>query len=113
MQKRPEDIAMYDDLVDNLLKVQGLDLYRIILYGSTARGDNEPDSDIDIAIIVTSALNETEEDELSDRIVDLNLKYEKVFSVIDINLDHYENWKNVIPFYKNVDNEGIVLWQAA
>lgn len=45
--------------------------------------------------------------------VDLNLKYDKVFSVIDIKAQTYEKWGNVVPFYQNLENEGITLWKAA
>ena len=54
-----------------------------------------------------------QEDQLSGFIVDLNLKYDKVFSVIDIDQQTYLKWRNVSPFYQNVDREGIVLWKAA
>ena len=43
----------------------------------------------------------------------MNLKYDKVFSVIDIDIDNYEKWKAVTPFYKNVKQDGIVLWKVA
>jgi hypothetical protein len=53
------------------------------------------------------------EDRLSDVVVDMNLKYNKVFSVIDIDNATYQKWRGVTPFYQNVDREGIVLWTAA
>jgi len=53
------------------------------------------------------------EDRLSDVIVDMNLKYGKVFSVIDIDNATYQKWRDVTPFYQNVDREGVVLWTAA
>ena len=53
------------------------------------------------------------EDRLSDIVVDLNLKYNKVFSVIDIDNSVYRKWRKVLPFYQNVDQEGITLWTAA
>ena len=42
-----------------------------------------------------------------------NLKYDKVFSVIDTNYDTFRKWEGVTPFYQNVTKEGIVLWKAA
>lgn len=45
--------------------------------------------------------------------MDMNLKYDKVFSVIDIDYEHFQKWEHVLPFYKNVNQEGIVLWKAA
>ena len=44
---------------------------------------------------------------------DMNLKYDKVFSVIDVNVHKFDKWAAVLPFYQNVDREGIVLWTAA
>ena len=53
------------------------------------------------------------EDCLSDVVVDMNLKYNKVFSVIDIDDATYQKWRGVTPFYQNLDREGVVLWTAA
>ena len=107
------DQQMYGELVQGILIALKDRVLRIVLYGSTARGDNSPDSDIDIAVFVQSQLDREAEDSLSDFIVDLNLKYEKVFTVIDIDYDIYSKWKDVMPFYKNLEREGIELWKAA
>lgn len=104
---------MYADLVNAILAVLKDNAIRIVLYGSTARGTNAAESDIDIAVFVVAPLNHITDDLLSDAIVDLNLKYDKVFSVIDIDDSVYRKWRNVTPFYKNVDKDGIVLWKAA
>ena len=104
---------MYDELVHGLLSILSTQMIQIVLYGSTARGNADADSDIDIAIFVSERLTSRQEDQLSDLIVDLNLKYNKVFSVVDIDQQTYLKWRNVTPFYQNVDREGIVLWKAA
>lgn len=104
---------MYDELVNGLLSVLPGQTERIVLYGSTAKGTAEPESDIDIAVFLSGRLTPLQEDRLSDLIVDLNLKYDKVFSVIDIDQQTYLTWRSVSPFYRNVDEEGIVLWKAA
>ncbi|HJC64580.1 MAG TPA: nucleotidyltransferase domain-containing protein [Candidatus Blautia merdavium] len=88
-------------------------LVSIILYGSVARGTNTEESDVDIALIMHGKLDFDTEDKLSDFIVDMNLKYDKVFSVIDIDIAHFRKWINVLPFYQNVEREGVVLWKAA
>ena len=84
----------------------------IILYGYVARGDNTDESDVDIAIILNNDLTIESKEELSDVIVEMDLKYNRVYSVVDINKDDYDEWKRYIPFYSNVDREGIVLWKA-
>ena len=107
------DKQMVDELVAGLLKIVDEQLVSVILYGSVARGTASSESDIDVALLIKGSLSSVTENELSDFIVDMNLKYDKVFSVIDIDNDNYEKWKAVAPFYKNVKQDGIVLWKAA
>lgn len=107
------DKQMVDELVAGLLKIVDEQLVSVILYGSVARGTASSESDIDVALLIKGSLSSVTENELSDFIVDMNLKYDKVFSVIDIDIDNYEKWKAVAPFYKNVKRDGIVLWKAA
>ncbi len=101
------------ELVNGILGVMHDRVIRIVLYGSVARGTNTEESDIDIALIMQGTLDTQTENELSDIIVDLNLKYDKVFSVIDIDYSQFIKWEPVTPFYQNVNKEGIVLWKAA
>ena len=107
------DKQMVDELVAGLLKIVDEQLGSVILYGSVARGTASSESDVDVALLIKGSLSSVTENELSDFIVDMNLKYDKVFSVIDIDIDNYEKWKAVAPFYKNVKQDGIVLWKAA
>ena len=109
----PMDKQMVDELVAGLLKIVDEQLVSVILYGSVARGTASSESDVDVALLVKGSLSSETEDALSDFIVDMNLKYDKVFSVIDIDIDNYEKWKAVTPFYKNVKQDGIVLWKVA
>ena len=104
---------MYDELVNGIRSVFGDQVRRIVLYGSEARGTAQPDSDIDIAVFLNGSMSRDKEDCLSDIIVDLNLKYNRVFSVIDVNNAVYDKWRGVSPFYQKVEREGITLWTAA
>jgi hypothetical protein len=45
---------------------------------------------VDIAVLLNGNLNESTEDRLADLVVDLNLKYDKAFSVIDINMRFFK-----------------------
>lgn len=107
------DQKMYEELVQGILSALSGQVIRIVLYGSVARGTNTPESDVDIAVFLNSTMGKEAEDKLSDIVVDMNLKYNKVFSVIDIDDALYRKWRNVTPFYQNVDREGVVLWKAA
>ena len=104
---------VWKELVNGILAVMEKQIVRIVLYGSVARGTNSEESDIDIALLIHDEMNRDTEEKLSDFIVDMNLKYDKVFSVIDINYNNFCKWEKVTPFYNNVSQEGIVLWKAA
>ena len=103
---------MRDRLVSSVCKIYGESLLSIILYGSVARNSATDDSDIDIAFIVTRDEAELH-DKLLDVIVDLNLEYDLLISPSMIEIDIYNKWKKVLPYYKNIENEGVVLWKAA
>lgn len=104
---------VYMELVKGILELIEERVVRIVLYGSVARGTSTEESDVDIALLIRGNLDKDTEDKLSDIVVDMNLKYDKVFSVIDIDYDKFQKWEKVMPFYQNVNREGIVLWKAA
>lgn len=101
------------ELVDGILSIMQEKLVRIVLYGSVAKGISTKESDVDVALLMHGGLDKKTEDALSDMIVDMNLKYDKVFSVIDIDFEKFQKWEQVMPFYRNVSREGVVLWKAA
>ncbi len=105
--------SVLDELVDGILAIMKDDILAIVLYGSVARGTATPESDVDIALIMKDPLSKDREDQLDDLIVDLNLKYNKVFSVIDIENSTLLKWLDSVPFYQNLEREGITLWKAA
>mgnify|MGYP005772802925 CR=1 FL=1 len=104
---------LFKELVDGILSIFESQVIRIVLYGSVARGTNTMESDIDIALLLNGSLSKETEDKLSDLVVDLNLKYDTVLSVIDIDYEMFRKWEKITPFYKNVNEEGVVLWKAA
>ena len=97
-----------------LKSVYGNRLKVVILYGSVARGTQTEDSDIDVMILVDGTDEQLREynERLSDISTELALKYVKVFSIIDVKYQEYQEWKTVSPFYKNVDREGVVVYAA-
>lgn len=99
-------------LVSGMKDIFGDNIFKIILYGSTARGTASDGSDIDIAVITSGYTNEMH-DQMIDLTVDLELGYDKVLSVVLINYDHFMEWENTLPFYLNVKKDGVMLWSAA
>jgi predicted nucleotidyltransferase len=101
-----------DKLIPEFEKIFDGVLEKIILYGSVARHTQTEESDIDIALIVKSYTDEMY-DSMIDVTVDLELEYGKVLSVLLIDYDNFKDWEDVLPFYKNVKAEGVVLWKVA
>ena len=100
-----EMIVSLKDIYKNLIS-------EIILYGSYARNEETDESDIDIAIILYEKPSMEINDKMINCVSSYELRCDKVLSVIDIDYKKYNEWKNILPFYKNINKEGIVLWKA-
>jgi predicted nucleotidyltransferase len=88
-----------------------------ILYGSYARNEQDPESDIDIMILVDDS-----EDGLrnfryliADVMGELTIKYGKLISLAGVTYNRFVDFLEVLPFYKNINEEGIEIYgkQAA
>lgn len=96
-----------------------LDIYKdalkaVVLYGSYARGDYTPESDIDIMILVDlddSGISQKRH-ALSDLTYDFNEQHKTEIMPIVKNLDHFNQWVRSYPFYNNIAKEGISLYAA-
>lgn len=100
-------------MVPGLLRIYGDLIYSIILYGSTARGTNEDDSDVDVAVLLHAGSTKEMREQMLDLVVDLELACGKVLSVLCIDYERFSEWEDTLPFYQNIRKDGIVLWQAA
>ena len=103
---------VFEKMIPGFQTIFGNVLERIILYGSVARGTQTVESDVDIAVIVRK-YTEAMHDKMIDLTVDLELEYNKVLSVLLIDYDNFREWEDVLPFYKNMKKDGIMLWSAA
>lgn len=108
-----ENGRIFQQLIPEIVKIYGDLLVSVILYGSVARGTQTDESDIDIAVMLKSKENEDMKERMTDIIVDLELEYNKVLSVLRIDYEKFKIWEDTMPFYKNMKEDGIVLWQAA
>ena len=89
--------------------VYGEDIVKIVLYGSYARGDYQNDSDIDVVAIVRGERKDLQErlKEVWDVSSDLELEYGTIVSPTVIPLDEFEKYKADLPYYRNIQNEGV------
>ena len=105
--------GLKEDLVNALRGVFGTGVSAIVLYGSAARGEQTPESDIDIALFLRDPMSREEREEMLSRLVELDWKYSLEVSVCDIQQSRFTEWADILPFYRNIREEGIALWTAA
>jgi len=85
----------------------GKHLKQIILYGSRARGDNDPDSDYDLLLVVDEVTGEV--DRIIDDVAgDCFCEYSKLFPVVAVSEERFKN-DVYEPLLINVKREGVPL----
>ncbi len=100
-------------MCEELNELCGVNAKRVLLYGSYVRGEETAESDLDLAIILSGKLTEDQHDRLMDISVEYELELGVTLSILTIDEKELEEWKEVIPFYRNLYKEGIELWKAA
>ena len=108
-----ENGRIFQQLIPEIVEIYGDLFVSVILYGSVARGTQTDESDIDIAVMLRSKENDDMKERMTDIIVDLELEYNKVLSVLRIDYEKFKMWEDTMPFYKNMKEDGVILWQAA
>ena len=105
-----ENKRIFQQLIPEIVEIYGDLLVSVILYGSVARGS---ESDIDIAVMLRSKESDDMKERMTDIIVDLELGYNKVLSVLRMDYEKFKIWEDTMPFYKNIKEDGVILWQVA
>ena len=96
------------ELRQELTKLYGDQLKKLILYGSQARGDANEDSDIDLMIVLTHLNSPGDEIFRMGKIKNqLDLKYDQLISIFPISEEDFSDKKT--PLLENIRREGISL----
>ena len=87
------------------------DICHMYLYGSYARGDFNEGSDIDIVAIVKGDRRELQDKlkQIWDVSADMELDYEVIISPTVIPYEEFQRYQNVLPYYRNIVQEGVEL----
>ena len=100
------------DVKKEIIKLLGDQLVHLILFGSYARNDQDPESDIDIMILVEGDEAQIEEhrEAVTDIMAKLSMKYETLISLTEIPYKRYNEYLDTLPYYMNVNKEGIEIY---
>lgn len=104
-----------EQYIAEIKKIYGTHLRKIILYGSYARGDFKADSDIDIMILLDMSDMDLKvySQQLSYMTFDFNLDNDLDIKPIAKSEEHFKKWIVNYPFYANINEEGVVLYEVS
>ena len=83
-------------------------LVRLVLFGSQARGDAEPGSDIDVLVVLKGAVSPCEEIARTSEIVaELSLQFDEVIGCLFMDEERFLHRQG--PLLRNIRREGIIV----
>ena len=102
--------SLIPEIKERIKKSFGDKVRKIILYGSYARGDYDKDSDVDILVIVDDSNLHHYRETRNELVSSLLNEYDLLFSIRINEESTFTEYKDIIPYYKNVVKEGIPLY---
>ena len=96
--------SILKELVKVYQSVYGEQLVKIILYGSYARGNYDSESDVDVVALLQKQLRR-----VWDVSADLELQFGTILSPTVIPYEEYEQYRNDLPYYRNIAREGVEI----
>ena len=109
--KKEELDALLKDIYDSMQTIFGNKMKAVILYGSYARGDYDAESDVDIAVLVDSDRESLSQyhQALVKQMSRFMMDYDRLVSLTDTPASDFDEYRNILPFYRNIDAEGVRL----
>ena len=83
----------------------------VMVFGSKTRGDSDEESDIDLLLLTSRPLSWEERRAVSDRLFDVGMTYDVIFSTLDTTLEEWNGGLfTAMPIYKEISRDG--AWVA-
>jgi uncharacterized protein (UPF0332 family)/predicted nucleotidyltransferase len=80
----------------------------LVLFGSKARGDSDPDSDIDLLVLTERRLDRREEQALDHALFDIAHRFDVAFGPLTIEMrDWRHGVHSILPIHTEVEREGV------
>jgi uncharacterized protein (UPF0332 family)/predicted nucleotidyltransferase len=80
----------------------------IVLFGSKARGDSDPESDIDLLVLTDRRLDRNEEQTIGEALFDIGLRFDVIFGPLTIEAKEWQQGvHSVLPIHAEVEREGV------
>jgi uncharacterized protein len=83
---------------------------RVVLYGSKARGTDDPESDVDLLVLTSRKLSWRDEHELIDAVFDLQLEHDVVLSLLVLPTAEWDDGiYTVLPIHDEIERDGVAV----
>jgi predicted nucleotidyltransferase len=109
-------VKALETFVDRLKEREGENLLKIVLFGSVARGDSRPYSDIDVFVLLKNDTNVDLSKHMADISVDIDIEegeckvHLSPFAVVQ--KEYHEHKSFGVPIYHIIDEEGVILYDS-
>ena len=104
-----EENAALDEIKQRVQSIVGQRLRGVLLFGSKARGDFDPESDLDIAILV-DGLDQEMKRRIIDIVADVEVKFLVVVSSLVLSWDDFQSLRErERRIALDIENEGVPL----
>lgn len=83
---------------------------QIILYGSKARGEDRPDSDLDLLVLTSRKLSWNEKQDVVHQLFPLQLEFDVLLSTLKISTYEWEEGLyQVLPIKTEITRDGVIV----
>ena len=107
----PDATSAINQFAGSVKELFGNNYCKMTIYGSYARGDFHEKSDIDIMILVDIPVDDIRKYENTVYDLSYDIMMDTGFDISPVikNIDQFNYWSDTLPYYRNVNKEGVVL----